>query len=245
MLVVRLHTRQRLAPNLELELDDEIRHYALNVLRLNKRSSLRLFNGDGHDYACEIIEYSKAILRIKITEKLTLYSESLLTTHLYLSVSKSSHMDFAIQKSVEAGVTNIHPIITERTVSKSTDKSAENKHQHWQRIIHSACEQAGRSVIPTLLPITEFNQIEQLNDNEYGLTFDASSDQTINSLNINKPSSIKLLVGPEGGLTESEVKTASLKGFQSVRFGPRILRTETAALAAVITAQQLWGDLAM
>jgi 16S rRNA (uracil1498-N3)-methyltransferase len=144
MRVVRLHTRQRLAPNLELELDDEIRHYALNVLRLNKRSSLRLFNGDGHDYACEIIEYSKAILRIKITEKLTLYSESLLTTHLYLSVSKSSHMDFAIQKSVEAGVTNIHPIITERTVSKSTDKSAENKHQHWQRIIHSACEQAGR-----------------------------------------------------------------------------------------------------
>jgi len=243
MRVVRLYTQQHLAPDAELELEDDIRHYALNVLRLNKRSSLRLFNGDGYDYPCEILDYSKTVFRVHIVEKLTLDSESSLTTHLYLSVSKSSHMDYAIQKSVETGISSIHPILSERTVSKNTKKSAENKHQHWQKIIQSACEQCGRAVIPTLSSVTELNKIEQLHDGEHGLILDANSDQTMNSLNICNPSSIKLLIGPEGGFTADEITTVLEKGFQSVRCGPRILRTETAALAAVLCAQFNWGDL--
>ncbi len=244
MRVVRLYTHQHLAPDVELELDADIRHYALNVLRLNKRSSLRVFNGDGFDYPCEILDCNKTILRVKIAQQLTLHNESSLITHLYLAISKSSHMDYAIQKSVETGITRIHPILTERTISKSTEKSAENKHHHWKRIIHSACEQCGRAVIPKLLAISEFEKIEPLNKHEYGLMLDANSEQTMQSLNISDPSSIKLLIGAEGGFTENETKLALGKGFQTVRCGPRILRTETAALTAVITAQQIWGDLA-
>ncbi len=244
MRVVRLYTQQSLAPELKLELDNTVRHYALNVLRVNKRSSLKLFNGDGCDYPCKILECSKTMLRVKITEKLALNNESLLDTHLYLCVSKSSHMDYAIQKAVEAGISNIHPITSERTVSKTSNKSTENKQQHWQRIIQSACEQCGRATIPKLFPTCEFNEIDELNTNEHGILLDASSDLTMNSLKIDNPSSIKLLIGPEGGLSENEMKTASLKGYQAVRCGPRILRTETAAVTAVVLAQQLWGDLA-
>ena len=187
---------------------------------------------------------SKSMLRVKITEKLALNNESSLVTHLYLCISKSSHMDYAIQKSVEAGVSNIHPINSERTVNKTSNKSTENKQLHWQRIIQSACEQCGRATIPKLFPTCEFNNTDELNVNEYGLILDASSDLTMNGLRIDNPSSIKLLIGPEGGLTKSEIKTASLKGYKAVRCGPRILRTETAAVTAVLMAQQLWGDLA-
>ncbi|MEJ2115801.1 MAG: 16S rRNA (uracil(1498)-N(3))-methyltransferase, partial [Gammaproteobacteria bacterium] len=193
---------------------------------------------------CEILECSKTMLRVKVTEKLALNNESLLDIHLYQCISKSSHMDYAIQKSVEAGVSNIHPIISERTVSKSSNKSTENKQQHWQRIIQSACEQCGRATIPTLFPICNFNEIDELNTNEHGLILDASSDLTMNRLKIDNPLSIKLLIGPEGGLSEIETKTASLKGYKAVRCGPRILRTETAAVTAVVLTQQLWGDLA-
>ena len=243
MRVVRLYTHQHLAPDLELELENEIRHYALNVLRLNKRSLLKLFNGDGCDYACEILDCTKTVFRVNILEKLALHNESPLATYLYLGISKSSHMDYAIQKVVEAGVTNIHPILTERTISKTTEKSAGNKHQHWQRIIHGACEQCGRAVIPKLSPISEFDEIESLKENEYGLMLDANSKQTMNSLDISNRSSIKLLIGAEGGFTENETELALQKGFQTVRCGPRILRTETAALTAVLTVQLKWGDL--
>ncbi|MGH1537710.1 MAG: 16S rRNA (uracil(1498)-N(3))-methyltransferase [Gammaproteobacteria bacterium] len=244
MRVVRLYTHQSLAPGSTLELEDTIRHYALNVLRLNKRSSLILFNGDGNDYPCEILDYSKTNLRVIITEKISLDSESSLETHLYISVSKSSHMDYAIQKSVEAGVSIIHPILTERSVNKSSNKSAENKRQHWQRIIQSACEQCGRAVIPTLSPICKINEIDELDTSDCSLMLDANSNQTMNNLNIVNPTSIKLLIGPEGGLTESEINAALHKGFKAVRCGPRVLRTETAAVTAIILAQQLWGDLA-
>lgn len=245
MRVVRLYTHQYLAPDLKLELDTDIRHYALTVLRLNKRSTLQLFNGDGFDYPCEIIDCTKTIFRVNILEKIELRSESPLTTHLYLGMSKSLHMDYAIQKSVEAGVSCIYPILTERTVNKTTTKSAVNKLQHWQRIIHSACEQCGRAVIPKLSAISRFDEIERLNKNEYGVMLDANSEQTMQTLNIRKPSILKLLIGAEGGFSKNETKLALEKGYQTVRCGPRILRTETAALAAVITAQQIWGDLAL
>lgn len=244
MRVVRLYTPQNLAPDIDLELDDAVRHYAVNVLRLNKHSTLKLFNGDGFDYHCDILDIRKTILRVKITEQVKLTNEPSLTTRLYLAVSKSSHMDYAIQKTVEAGVTHIQPIITERTVNKVTSKSADNKHQHWQRIIQSACEQCGRAEVPTLSTITRIDEIKSLGTREYGLLLDASANQTMHSLDINNPLCINLLIGPEGGLAENERDIALTKGFQAIRLGPRVFRTETAALAAVITAQLLWGDLA-
>lgn len=244
MRVVRLYTHQHLAPDTELELEDDIRHYALNVLRLNKRSSLTLFNGDGFDYSCEILNCTKTILRIKILERSSIANESPLAIHLILSVSKSTHMDYAIQKSVEAGVSLIQPVLSERSISKATKKSFENKQQHWQQIIRSACEQCGRAKIPTLSTIAEFNEVKGVAGNENGFIFDFSADKTINDLNIVNPSTIKLIIGPEGGLSENEIKLASDKGFLPVQYGTRVMRTETAAVAAVLFAQTKWGDLA-
>lgn len=245
MRVVRLHTQQPLAPGSELELEDEIRHYAVNVLRINKRSSLTLFNGDGCDYPCEIIDFHKSILRVKVLAAIPLKTESPLTTHLLLGVSKSSHMDYAIQKSVEAGVSLIQPILSERSVNKATIKSIENKHQHWQRIIQSACEQCGRAKVPELLKISGLYEIEILNENnnEHGLIFDSTANQTMSDLNIDKPNILKLLIGPEGGFSDTEIKSVLEKRFRAVRCGPRIMRTETAAVAAVLNVQSKWGDL--
>ena len=245
MRAIRLYTpNQILAPDSELELDERTRHYAINVLRLNKHSDLIIFNGDGFDYVCEILVCNKSTLQVRVSKQQTLNNESSLKTHLYLGISKSSHMDFAIQKTVETGVTSIQPISTQRTVSKSTSKSLTNKHQHWKRIIQSACEQCGRAIIPKLGESIELHDIEPLLENEYGLVFDSNSSQNIQSLNLCAPGAIKLLIGPEGGLSDKEIQQALQKGFQAVHCGPRVLRTETAAVTAVLLAQREWGDLA-
>ncbi len=245
MRVIRLYSpNHSLAPDSELELDERTRHYAINVLRLSKHSGLVIFNGDGFDYVCEILVCSKSSLRVKVSKQQALNNESSLKIHLYLGISKSSHMDFAIQKTVETGVSCIQPVLMERTVSKATNKSLANKHQHWQRIIQSACEQSGRAIIPKLNESIEIDEIETLFENEHGLVFDSNSNQNIQSLNLCAPEVVKLLIGPEGGLSEREIQQALQKGFQAVHCGPRVLRTETAAVTAVLLAQREWGDLA-
>jgi len=243
MRVVRLYTPQTLAVGTELQLDDETRHYAVNVLRLNKTSSLTLFNGDGFDYGCEIISLSKKNIVVKTTERFTTHTESPLTTYLFLGISKSSHMDYAIQKTVEAGVSVIQPVSMQRTVSRGTNKSLTNKHQHWQHIIQSACEQSGRSKLPQLLTACTFEDITKISTEEHGLFFDVNAEHAMDKLRDCKPTTVKLLVGPEGGISKNENEALVSKGFLPVRCGPRILRTETAALAAVLQAQWLYGDL--
>ncbi|MEM7401494.1 MAG: 16S rRNA (uracil(1498)-N(3))-methyltransferase [Pseudomonadota bacterium] len=240
---VRLYTSQHLASNSELELDDDTRHYAFNVLRLNKNASLYLFNGDGFDYCCKILNCNKSKVVVKITHQQQLNTESKLGIQLYLGISKSSHMDYAIQKTVESGVSTIQPVLMERTVTKVSQKSFRNKHQHWQRIIQSACEQSGRAVLPVLFDPCELDQIEHIKKQECGLLFDASAKQSLNIIRDKKPDTVKLLVGPEGGLAENEVNHLMDRGFQTVKLGPRVLRTETAAVAAVITTQLLTGDM--
>ena len=246
MRVIRLFIQHHLTPDSELELDANACHYASNVLRVNKHSKLILFNGDGFDYKCEILNCSRSNLQVKVAEQIKLKNESSLKTRLYLGVSKSSHMDYAIQKTAEAGVSSIQPILMERTTSKATSKSLKNKHQHWQRIIQSTCEQSGRAVIPELSESITIQEIQTFSENEteYGLVFDAKSTKKIQNLGIIHPKSISLLVGTEGGLTKNETELALEKGFLSVNCGPRTLRTETAALTAVLLAQREWGDLA-
>ena len=244
MRVVRLYTKHHLASDIELELDDDTRHYAFSVLRLNKNSSLTLFNGDGFDYNCEILSCSKTNLHVRTTSRTSIKTESHLNTILYLGVSKSTHMDYAIQKCIETGVSSIQPVLMERTVSKSNKKSLANKHKHWQRIIQSACEQSGRAVLPKLLTICELSEIEPINAEEFGILFEANATQSLKSIHDIKSKRIKLVVGPEGGITEAEIALLKNKGFQSIHCGPRILRTETAALTAVVTMQILFGDMA-
>ncbi len=242
MRAIRLYVDQSLTLNAELELAGTARHYAVNVLRVHKNSSLILFNGRGYDYPCEILAITKKTVAVRITGQLKVTNESPLRTHLLLGVSKGSRMDYAIQKTVEAGVTNVHPIITQRTVVKSATKLNTNKRRHWQRIIINACEQCARAQLPTLHDAMHLARLETLNRDEHGFVFDIHADQTLAGFSQGTYRSVWLLVGPEGGLTSSEIDLATARGYQAATFGARVLRTETAALAALLAAQLLWGD---
>lgn len=243
MRVTRLFVDQELTVRDEIVLNETVRHHAVNVLRLNKHSVLILFNGDGSDYTCEILEINKKSIIVLITGRIEFNNESTLETNLFLSISKSSHMDYAIQKSVEMGVSSIQPVITERSIFTNKNLSKNQKHTHWEKIIIHACEQCGRVKLPKLFEAIKIQNINELEDKQSGFVFDARSNQTLSEFKEYDYSSVSLLVGPEGGFTESEVEFAKYLGFQAVTFGPRVLRTETAAFAAVTSAQLFWGDL--
>lgn len=150
-------------------------------------------------------------------------------------------MDFALQKAVELGVDQINPIISTRTVVQLKDERAHRKHLHWEKIVHSACEQCGRNFVPQ---VTQAQGFDAWTKNKQGckLILDPRSEQSLQQLECTTESVI-LLSGPEGGFTEEERLKAINAGFQPIRLGPRILRTETAALAAIAAIQTLWGDL--
>ncbi len=240
----RLYVQQDLTLLQELKLTGETLHYALNVLRLNKNSSLILFNGDGNEYLCEVISLNKKFLHVKIIEQKNVANASSLEVDIYLGISKSSHMDYAIQKTVEAGVKNIFPVMTDRSVTKPSSKSLTNKNNHWQKIVISACEQCGRTELPTLHTVQDITDITTLNANEVGFLLDSKADQSLSEFTGEKLNTVKFVIGAEGGLSNTEIKSIKEKGFQAITLGPRILRTETAAVSAVICAQLLWGDLA-
>lgn len=244
MRAIRLFVDQPLSALQEINLTEETLHYALNVLRLNKNSTLSIFNGDGNEYTCEILNLNKKELEVRITAQKIVVTESTLTIDLYLAISKSSHMDYAIQKTVEAGVANIYPILTERSVTKLSDKSINNKNNHWKKIITSACEQCGRTIVPKLHSIQNLTEISQLNSNEFGFLLDANAKQSFKNFSDRNFDSVKFIIGAEGGLSTAEIKLMEVKAYQGITLGPRILRTETAALSAVVCAQLLWGDLA-
>ena len=150
-------------------------------------------------------------------------------------------MDYAIQKLVETGVHSITPLLTEHTVVKLDAKREQSRRQHWQGIIINACEQCGRSVLPQLHAVTDIYQWITTVSAEYKLVFDATGETSLKSLQAT-PASVSVLIGPEGGLSEREVSDAKHNGFHVVRLGPRILRTETAAVAISAALQTLWGD---
>ena len=244
MRVIRQFVNQVLSVRQEIKLGDSARHHAVNVLRLNKRSTLTLFNGDGHDYVCKILKINKNEIVVEITHCKKLENESALETNLYLGLSKSTHMDYAIQKTVEMGVSNIQPVITERSILSINQNSLNNKHRHWEKIIIHACEQCGRARLPKLRQTVNYEELNDLDGSQPGFIFDERPEHKISEYKNYHYSHVSLFVGPEGGFTETEIEIAKNIGFQPVAFGPRVLRTETAAQTAVATAQLFWGDLA-
>lgn len=157
-------------------------------------------------------------------------------------ISRGERMDYAIQKAVELGVKRIMPVITERCNVQLSGDRAEKRLNHWQGVVISACEQSGRSFLPELLPITSLDTaLAEVND-DCKLVLDPEAVQGFSS--VKKASRITLLIGPEGGLSDTEVQRAMDGGFTGITLGPRILRTETASAAALAMVQARWGDLA-
>ena len=243
MRAIRLYTRQKLTVDDEVSLEDSARHRATHVLRIHKHSPLVLFNGDGYDYPGQPASLHRKAMTVRITGRTPARKESNLNTHLVLGVSKGTHMDFAIQKTVEAGVSEIHPVITERTVTRFSEQTRANRQRHWQNIIISACEQCGRAVLPVLHETQDLGSLPPLGEEARGFVLDMDAGDRLAQAARDPVEKIWLVIGPEGGLSGAETDQVIAKGFEAVSLGPRVLRSETAALAALVCAQLLWGDL--
>ena len=239
----RFYVDFALSPDSVVELpDDVVRH--LNVLRVKNTEEIVLFNGNGKAYPAlpEVLEKRRASVRI-LREEAT-DNESPLNITLVQAVSASERMDFTLQKSVELGVAEIRPVISERCVVRLSGERAEKRVARWQEIVVSACEQSGRNIVPKVLLLTTYAQaLQQLPQETTKLLMSLNRAQKLSDV---QPQSGKVvfMVGPEGGWTEKEEQQAFDAGFQSVTLGKRVLRTETASLAAIAAMQTLWGDFA-
>lgn len=239
----RFYVDFALSPDSVVELPDNVvRH--LNVLRVKNTEEIVLFNGNGKAYPAlpEVLEKRHASVRI-LREEAT-DNESPLNITLVQAVSSAERMDFTLQKSVELGVAEIRPVISERCVVRLSGERAERRVARWQEIVVSACEQSGRNIVPKVLPLTTYAQaLQQLPQETTKLLMSLNRAQKLSDI---RPQSGKVvfMVGPEGGWTEKEEQQAFDAGFQSVTLGKRVLRTETASLAAIAAMQTLWGDFA-
>jgi 16S rRNA (uracil1498-N3)-methyltransferase len=219
----------------------EAHRHAIQVLRLKKGDRLRLFNGEGFECEAELIEVAKRDSQVQLEQEVLVENESPLNITLLQGVSRGERMDYALQKAVELGVTKIIPVITERCNVQLSNGRAEKRLSHWQGVIVSACEQSGRSFVPELTDVMLLDDAFLMSDAQCKLVLDPLARKGFTK--VEKSEQLALLIGPEGGLSEQELKYANRADFQSVRFGPRILRTETATVAALAVVQSLWGDL--
>jgi len=243
MRLPRLFIDIPLAVNQRIYLPSEASHYTAHVLRLRVNDSFILFNGQSGEYQAKIIAITKKNVEIQIDEFYNIEKESPLQLTLVQAISRPEHMDYALQKSVELGVHHIVPVLTER--SPPLDKNRlEKREQHWQKIIISACEQCGRNRLPTLSPIQSLMQWLAIDSPvENRIVLSPQSQLNLPQAIIKNSQQLTILVGAEGGLTIQEIQQASLANYTEVSLGPRILRTETAAIAILALCQGLWGDL--
>jgi 16S rRNA (uracil1498-N3)-methyltransferase len=202
-----------------------------------------LFNGGGGEYIGRLTNASKTNSTVLINGFSAVEKESNLKIHLAIGVSKGDRMDWIIQKATELGVTEISPIFTGRTEVKLSGSRLDKKLSHWQQIAISACEQSQRNRVPSINPILSFDAWLELKHNGLKLLMNHLGDLGLSEMSP-KDQHIVLLVGPEGGLSENEICVAEASGYTSVSMGPRILRTETAPVAALSILQSLWGDMA-
>lgn len=244
MRISRIYHPDSLSLNQELELESQAAIHLTKVLRLPVEAELILFNGDGCEYSARITRIQRQRAWVCIHDSQERDHESPLKIHLCQGISKGERMDYTIQKAVELGVTHITPLISEYvTVQLKADRLTKRLN-HWQGIINSACEQSGRNRLPLLDPAEKFEQwIQTYDNNATRLTLTPDATTTLKTLDMPQQS-FTLLIGPEGGLSQHEITLSEQYGFKGIKLGPRILRTETAAVTMISILQGMWGDLA-
>ncbi|WP_100638341.1 16S rRNA (uracil(1498)-N(3))-methyltransferase [Marinobacter salexigens] len=242
MRIPRIYTDSPLSEGNHAGLDENAAQHVGKVLRMQPGQELRLFNGDGQDYPATITEAGKKHVEVLVGAPIANPNESPLQITLGQTLSKGDRMDYAVQKAVEMGVTQIVPLTTERCDVKLKGDREEKRLRHWQSVAISAAEQCGRARIPEILPVMTIEQwLEHSRICELRLVLHHRTEQSLSS--ISKPGSLALMIGPEGGLTADEIALAEKEGFLPVALGPRVLRTETAPVAAMTLCQWLWGDV--
>ena len=216
--------------------------HLVRVLRLGPGDRVQLFNGDGHDYEAELESAGKREAQARVLGRVRVDSESPLAITLAQGIARGEKMDLILQKATELGVSRIAPIVTERTEVKLDAERADKRGAHWRGVLASACEQSGRARLPELLPPRSLGDFLAAEKSTLKLVLDPTQSQTLAQLDPAPGQSICLLVGPEGGLSERDLAAARAAGFTGLKLGPRILRTETAALAAIAALNALYGD---
>ncbi len=244
MRTTRIHLQQPLAPAAELALPTQAAEHVARVLRMNAGDVLTVFNGDGYDYAATLVSVGKREVIIRIGEREEVANESPLPLTLAQGVARGEKMDLIVQKATELGVARIVPLFTERSEVKLDPARAEKRLQHWRAVAASACEQSGRVRVPAVMPALSLQSwLENLDDND-ALRLALLPEGTLRARELRFGASGGwLVVGPEGGLGERDIAALREAGFQGLQLGPRILRTETAGLAALAALQALHGDL--
>jgi 16S rRNA (uracil1498-N3)-methyltransferase len=239
MRISRIHTPQPLQAGVEVTLDEQRSHYLTRVLRLPLGASLIVFNGDGLEYPATLNSADKKYTRIVLAEPVQPNTESALHTVLGLGISRGERMDYAIQKSTELGVSVITPLLTEHCEVKLSGERIEKRLEHWRQISISACEQCGR----VRLPVIESPQplASWLRSEPAGLKLLFDHTQAAPLPKAKPDNGVALLIGPEGGFSDSELAQAHAAGFTGIALGTRVLRTETAPVAALAVLQYLWG----
>lgn len=243
MRISRIHADARFAQDQILELEGEPSHYIRNVLRLRRGWQLTLFDGRGSECPAIIEGFERDTTRLRLGKPSVVDRESPIEIHLVLGISRGERMDLAIQKAVELGVAAITPVFTEHCVVRLDEDKKDTRHVHWERVIRSACEQSGRNRLPSLeRPVPLFGWLDATRPETTALILDPEAPKGLSEI-APFQGRLTLLIGPEGGFSDSEQEAARESGFERVRMGPRILRTETAVIAAISACQTLWGDL--
>ena len=244
-MATRLHVDAALAVGQTLTLPDGAFRHWVQVLRAKPGDQARLFNGhDDYEYRATLTEVNRREACVRIDAVDTVQRESRLSLMLAQAVSKGDRMDYTLQKAVELGVSRIQPLISERSVVKLDAERWDKKLEHWQGVIASACEQSGRVRLPTLLPVQKLGAwLAEPTTESTMLKLTLAPTASAALRDLAPPSAACLLIGPEGGLSDGEIAHSAQAGFVGLRLGPRVLRTETAGVAALAAMQALWGDL--
>ncbi|MFA0812425.1 16S rRNA (uracil(1498)-N(3))-methyltransferase [Microbulbifer epialgicus] len=248
MRIPRIFSRQSLATQQEVELDESASRHLVKVLRLSAGHPLTLFDGSGGEYSAELIEAGKRA-RARTGEFRQEDRQSPLALTLAIGISRGDRFDWVVQKATELGVTTIQPLFTERCEVKLSGERLQKKLGHWRQIAISACEQCERNRIPEIaqpVKLAHYLQSATQNDEpESKLVLHHRTQLDLRQWQAErgKPDSALLLVGPEGGLSQLEIDSALAQGFMPLRLGPRVMRTETAPIAALSVLQFQWGDL--
>ncbi|SJN59445.1 Ribosomal RNA small subunit methyltransferase E [Vibrio ruber DSM 16370] len=242
MRMPRIYHPENISPVSLVTLSEDAAGHIGRVLRMQTGQEILLFDGHGAEYPAILAEVSKKTVTAQVGEAVVRDNESPLHLHLGQVISRGDKMEFTIQKSVELGVNTITPLLSERCGVKLDQKRFEKKLQQWQKIVIAACEQCGRNTIPEIRPIMSLADWCSEATDAIKLNLHPRASYSINTLPA-PDKGIRLLIGPEGGLSAEEIQMTKNHQFEEILLGPRVLRTETAALTAITALQVRFGDL--
>lgn len=244
MRIPRIYTSQTINEHSKFALEQGPSHHLIKVLRMGSGRELILFDGGGFEYPATIVKVDKKVATVTTTAACQRNTESPLKTTLAIGISRGDRMEWVIQKATELGASEIVPLLMERSEVKLTPERQEKKHASWKQVVISACEQCQRNRLPTLQAPTHLSDFLQRAPATRNFVLHHRSDNPLeNHTQLTRPESVCIVVGPEGGISDDELKQCKSNGFETLCLGPRVMRTETAPLSALSVLQHLWGDL--